>query len=782
MKVRVPFIPLRGQTFFPNTIVGFDIGRDKSLKSLDAAMSEDKHLIVATQRDISVNAPKEEDIFTTGVEIRVKQVIKRHEEYVRVLAECVNRIRLSAVYDEDDTLYCDYEVLDTISEENYELNVIALVRVLKETYFSYVEMSNSGEAAARALIDGVEDPVELAYTIAGELAVPFDVLQGLLELNSVNELIEQLIETISRENEVLTLTKRINNRVMQNMNKGQREYYLREQLNVIKEELGENDDDTEDEANEWLKKLDELRLDEKVDEKIRKEINKFRKMNMMSPDANVSRTYIETILELPWNKESRVNTNIRKAEKTLNNEHYGLTKVKERIIEQLAVLHLTKGAKGPIICLVGPPGVGKTSIARSIAHATNREFVRMSLGGVRDEAEIRGHRRTYVGAIPGRVINNFIEAGTNNPLFLLDEIDKIGSDFRGDPASALLEVLDPEQNKTFTDHYLEVPFDLSRAMFITTANTTQTIPRALLDRMEVIELSSYIEEEKVHIAENYLIPKQLKEHAIRKSQLSFSESAIRDIINYYTREAGVRNLERAIGSICRKVAKNILTEKKHRYLITSRNLEKYLGKKIFREDLDDLSPQIGVTTGMAWTAVGGVTLEIETIKMPGSGKLILTGQMGDVMKESAQAALGYIRSVASKYDIPDSIFKDNDLQVHIPEGATPKDGPSAGVTMCSALFSTLSGKRVRRDVAMTGEITLRGRILPVGGIKEKVLAAYRQGIRKILLPADNKRDTEEIPLSVRKKLDFVFLETVEDAFKEIILEDEASKKQDKASS
>ena len=580
----------------------------------------------------------------------------------------------------------------------------------------------------------------------------------------------------------MTLTKRINNRVMQNMNKGQREYYLREQLNVIKEELGENDDDTEDEANEWLKKLDELRLDEKVDEKIRKEINKFRKMNMMSPDANVSRTYIETILELPWNKESRVNTNIRKAEKTLNNEHYGLTKVKERIIEQLAVMHLTKGAKGPIICLVGPPGVGKTSIARSIAHATNREFVRMSLGGVRDEAEIRGHRRTYVGAIPGRVINNFIEAGTNNPLFLLDEIDKIGSDFRGDPASALLEVLDPEQNKTFTDHYLEVPFDLSRAMFITTANTTQTIPRALLDRMEVIELSSYIEEEKVHIAENYLIPKQLKEHAIRKSQLSFSESAIRDIINYYTREAGVRNLERAIGSICRKVAKNILTEKKHRYLITSRNLEKYLGKKIFREDLDDLSPQIGVTTGMAWTAVGGVTLEIETIKMPGSGKLILTGQMGDVMKESAQAALGYIRSVASKYDIPDSIFKDNDLQVHIPEGATPKDGPSAGVTMCSALFSTLSGKRVRRDVAMTGEITLRGRILPVGGIKEKVLAAYRQGIRKILLPADNKRDTEEIPLSVRKKLDFVFLETVEDAFKEIILEDEASKKQDKASS
>ena len=770
MKVRIPFIPLRGQTFFPNTIVGFDIGRDKSLKSLDAAMNEDKYLVVATQKDISINAPKEEDIYMTGVLIRVKQVVKRHEEYVRVLAECENRVKISAIYDEDDTLYCDCEMADAVVDENDEINLAALTRVLKQTYYKYVEMSNAGEAAARALIDGVDDPAALANIIAGELDATYDVLQGLLELDSVSDLIEQLVEALSRENQVLALTKRINNRVMKNMSKGQREYYLREQLNVIKEELGETDDDAEDESRAWLEKLDELKLDEKIDEKLRKEINKFRKMNMMSPDANVSRTYIETVLELPWNSESKTNTNIRKAEKILNKEHYGLTKVKERIIEQLAVMHLTKGAKGPIICLVGPPGVGKTSIARSIAHATNREFVRMSLGGVRDEAEIRGHRRTYVGAIPGRVINSFIEVGTNNPLFLLDEIDKIGNDFRGDPASALLEVLDPEQNKSFTDHYLEVPFDLSRAMFITTANSVQTIPRPLLDRMEVIELSSYIEEEKLNIAQEYLVPKQLKEHAIRRTQLSFSESAIRDIINYYTREAGVRNLERAIGAICRKVAKKIVTDKKHKYLITSRNLEKYLGKKIFREDLDDLKPEVGVTTGMAWTAVGGVTLEIETIKMPGTGKLILTGQMGDVMKESAQAALGYIRSVASKYDIPDNVFKDNDIQVHIPEGATPKDGPSAGVTMCSALFSTLSGKQVRRDVAMTGEITLRGRILPVGGIKEKVLAAYRQGIRKILLPAANKRDTEEIPASVRKKLEFVFLETAEDAFKEIILD------------
>lgn len=771
MKVRVPFIPLRGQTFFPNTIVGFDIGRDRSLRSLDAAMDEDKYLVVATQKDVLVNAPKEEEIYLTGILIRVKQVVKRHEEYVRVLADCEKRVKIAAIYDEDEMLYCDYEDAEAILNNEDELNVAALVRVLKQTYFKYVEMSNSGEAAARALVDGVDDPSALANIIASELDVSFDVMQNILDIDTVNAMMEQLIELISRENEVLTLTKRINNRVMKNMNKGQREYYLREQLNVIKEELGEADDDKDEEADAWLKKLDYLELDEKTDEKIRKEIAKFRKMNMMSPDANVSRTYIETVLELPWNNEAKVNTSIRKAEKILNEDHYGLTKVKERIIEHLAVMHLTKSIKGPIICLVGPPGVGKTSIVRSIARATNRDFIRMSLGGVRDEAEIRGHRRTYVGAIPGRVINSIIESGTNNPLFLLDEIDKIGSDFRGDPASALLEVLDPEQNKTFTDHYLEIPFDLSKVMFITTANSVQTIPAPLLDRMEIIELSSYIEEEKVNIAENYLVPKQLKEHSIRKSQLVFSESAIRDIINYYTREAGVRSLERQIGAICRKVAKKIVTDKKHKYLISSRNLDKYLGKKIFRDDLEDLDPQIGVTTGMAWTAVGGVTLEIETIKMPGSGKLILTGQMGDVMKESAQAALGYIRSIAGKYGIDDAAFKEQDIQIHIPEGATPKDGPSAGVTMCSALFSTLSDKEVRRDIAMTGEITLRGRILPVGGIREKVLAAYRHGIKKILLPADNAPDIEEIPASVRKKLEFVFLETAEDAFKELMIED-----------
>lgn len=767
MDTRIPFIALRGQVFFPDTIVGFDIGRDKSLKALETAMNGDKYVVVAAQKEMAVNDPKQEDCYTTGVILHLKQVVKRHEEYVRVLADCEARVHLHAIYEEDESLYCDYEPAEDVFAEEDDVNMVALIRVLRQMYFKYIEMSNSGEAAARALLDGVSNSSVLANLIAGELDVSYDVKQILLEMDSVPARIEHLIDIIGRENQVLALSKRINNRVMKNMNRGQREYYLREQLQVIREELGEAEEDGEDETRVWLEQLKELALPEKVDEKLRKEIAKFAKMNMMSPDANVSRTYIETVLELPWNKESKANINIKRAEKILNEDHYGLSKVKDRILEYLAVMHLAKSIKGPIICLVGPPGVGKTSIARSIARATNRAFIRMSLGGVRDEAEIRGHRRTYVGAIPGRVINSIIEAGTRNPLFLLDEVDKLGSDFRGDPASALLEVLDPEQNKTFTDHYLEIPFDLSKVMFITTANSTQTIPRPLLDRMEIIELSSYIEEEKVRIAEDYLVPKQMKEHAIKKTQLSFSESAIRAIINDYTREAGVRNLERTIGAVCRKVAKRIVTEKKGRYTVTARNLEKYLGKKLFREEAASRDAEVGITTGMAWTAVGGVTLEIETVKMPGSGKLILTGQMGDVMKESAQAAMGYIKSIADQYDIAESVFKDYDIQIHIPEGATPKDGPSAGVTMCTALFSTLSGQKVRRDVAMTGEITLRGKILPVGGIKEKVLAAYRQGITKILLPADNAPDVEEIPSSVRRKLNFTFLETAEQAYREV---------------
>ena len=647
---RVPYIPLRGQTFFPGTIVGFDIGRDKSLAAVDLAMNGDKYIVVSSQRDPSVSAPKMDDCYMTGVVIRVRQVVKKNEDYVRILVVVEQRVRIEDIYEAGDLLMCDYTPAEDYDNDTDDISMQANIRVLRQLYMKYLELTGQGESAGRTLIDDIDDPSLLCSLIANEIDVAFDVKQTLLEIDSVKLRVGHLVDIIGKENNILSIAKRINNRVVKNMNRGQREYYLREQLQVIKEELGE-DEDTDDEARQWREKLDELKLEQKTDTKVRKEIDKFTKMSPMSPDANVSRTYIETILDLPWHKANKINRNINKAEKILNEDHYGLEKVKERILECLAVQHLTKNNKGPIICLVGPPGVGKTSIAKSIARATNREFVRMSLGGVRDEAEIRGHRRTYIGAIPGRVINGINESGTNNPLFLFDEVDKIGSDFRGDPASALLEVLDPEQNSTFTDHYLEIPFDLSDVMFITTANTTATIPAPLLDRMEVIELTSYTEEEKVHIATGYLVPKKMKENGLKKTQFSITSAAIRDIIEYYTREAGVRNLEREIGNACRKAARNIVSGKQKKNNVTPRNLRSYLGKRIFIEDIGSLEPEVGVTTGMAWTSVGGVTLTIETVKMPGTGKLILTGQMGEVMRESATTALGYIKSISGKYKI-----------------------------------------------------------------------------------------------------------------------------------
>ncbi|MCQ2567547.1 MAG: endopeptidase La [Mogibacterium sp.] len=760
-KLTMPYIPLRGQAFFPDTVVGFDIGRDKSIVAIDRAMNGDKNLVVSAQRDPGVADPSEDDCYMTGVFLKLSSVVKKNEEYERVLVSVGKRARIERIYEEDGMLWCECTVAEDTDDDVDDVTMQANIRVLTQMFFKYLEQSGVNDSAARNVLDGVKEASTLCSVIANELDVEFDTKQTLLEIDSVKLRIEHLIDIIGRENQILAIAKRINNKVVKNMNRGQKEYYLREQMQVIKEELGE-DEDADDEAAEWRKKLDELKLPEKIDTKVRKEIDKFTKMNAMSPDANVSRTYIETILELPWHNSSKVNLSLKKAEKVLNEDHYGLEKVKERIIENLAVMHLTKENKGPILCLVGPPGVGKTSIARSIARATGREFIRMSLGGVRDEAEIRGHRRTYIGAIPGRVINGIIEAGTNNPLFLFDEVDKIGSDFKGDPASALLEVLDPEQNSTFTDHYLEIPFDLSQVMFITTANTTATIPTPLLDRMEVIEVSSYTEEEKVKIAEQYLIPKKMKEYGIRKSQLNIAESAVREMIEYYTREAGVRNLEREIGNACRKVARNIVSGKSRKNTITAKTLDKFIGKKVYIDDIGDLEPEVGVTTGMAWTAVGGVTLKIETAKMPGTGKLILTGQMGDVMKESATTALGYLRSIAAKYDIDNDAFKDMDIQIHIPEGATPKDGPSAGITMCSALFSLLTERKADRTIAMTGEITLRGRILRIGGLKEKSLAAYRQGIARIIIPKENVPDLEDIPASVRKKIEFIPVENFEE--------------------
>ncbi|MBQ3428942.1 MAG: endopeptidase La [Mogibacterium sp.] len=764
---RVPYIPLRGQAFFPGTIVGFDIGRDKSLAAVDLAMNGDKYIAVSAQRDPSVSEPHQDDCYLTGVIVRVRQVVKRNEDFVRILVVVEQRIRIEEIYEAGDMLACDFTVAEDYDNDTDDISMQANIRVLRQLYMKYVELTGQGESAGRTLIDDIDDPSLLCSLIANEIDVSFDIKQTLLEIDSVKLRVSHLVDIIGKENNILSIAKRINNRVVKNMNRGQREYYLREQLQVIKEELGE-DEDTDDEIRQWREKLDELKLEEKTDTKVRKEIDKFSKMSPMSPDANVSRTYIETILDLPWHKASKVNRNINKAEKILNEDHYGLEKVKERILECLAVQHLTKNNKGPIICLVGPPGVGKTSIARSIARATNREFVRMSLGGVRDEAEIRGHRRTYIGAIPGRVINGITECGTNNPLFLFDEVDKIGSDFRGDPASALLEVLDPEQNNTFTDHYLEIPFDLSDVMFITTANTTATIPAPLLDRMEVIELTSYTEEEKVHIATGYLVPKKMKENGLKKTQFSITSAAIRDIIEYYTREAGVRNLEREIGNACRKAARNIVSGKQKKNNVTPRNLKSYIGKRVFIDDIGSLEPEIGVTTGMAWTTVGGVTLTIETVKMPGTGKLILTGQMGDVMRESATTALGYIKSISGKYKIGKDVFKDYDIQIHIPEGATPKDGPSAGITMCSALFSLLTDRKADKTVAMTGEITLRGKVLRIGGLKEKSLAAYRQGIRKIIIPKENEPDLEEIPASVRKEIEFIPVSDFEEVIPVVI--------------
>ena len=763
----IPYIPLRGNTFFPGTIVGFDIGRDKSLAAVEHAMNGDKVLVVSTQRDVSVNDPAQSDCYLTGTRIRVRQVVKKNDEYIRILVVVEERVRISSIYQAGNMLVCDCNTAADTDNDPDDINLQGNIRALKKLYLKYLELNGTGDAGGHNIIDGIEDGALLCSLIANEIDVSYDAKQNVLEIDSVKLRISHLIDIIGRENNILSIAKRINNRVVKNMNRGQREYYLREQLQVIKEELGE-DEDIDDEVRAWREKLDKLKLVEKTDTKIRKEIDKFAKMNPMSPDANVSRTYIETILDLPWHESSKVNNNLNKAEKILNEDHYGLEKVKERILENLAVQHLTRENKGPIICLVGPPGVGKTSIARSIARATGREFVRMSLGGVRDEAEIRGHRRTYIGAIPGRVINNIVEAGTNNPLFLFDEVDKVGSDFRGDPASALLEVLDPEQNSTFTDHYLEVPFDLSKVMFITTANTTSTIPRPLLDRMEVIELNSYTEEEKVRIAMDYLVPKKMRENGIKKNQFTISEAAVRDIIEYYTREAGVRNLEREIGNAGRKAARNIVSKSVKYNNVTPRNLTKYIGKRIFIEDIGSLEPEVGVTTGMALTSVGGVTLTIETVKMPGTGRLVLTGQMGEVMRESAQTALGYIKSIASQYKISKDIFKDYDIQIHIPEGAVPKDGPSAGITMCSALFSLLTDRKADKTIAMTGEITLRGKILRIGGLKEKSLAAYRQGIRKIIIPKENIPDLEDIPASVRKKIEFVPVESFEEVIPVVI--------------
>ncbi|MGI6257058.1 MAG: endopeptidase La [Anaerovoracaceae bacterium] len=764
----LPMIPLRGLTIFPNMVLHFDIGREKSINALEKAMIKNQYIFLVTQKDESTDLPTTKDFYHVGTVARIKQMLKLPGDSIRVLVEGETRGRIAEMIFEVPYFKCAVEEIQDKEPSPVPPKTEALMRSVLTSFDEYLAINQKLAPETFATVATIDEPGRFADIVASHLEVRTEEKQGILESLDVDKRLIRLNEILLREIEILRIEHDITSKVKTQINKNQREYYLREQMRAIQEELGV-DEEVEDEIEVWREQMAELDLEESIREKIEKEINRLSKMQPSSAESSVSRTYIETLLALPWNKESAEDIDLVKAEKILDQDHYGLTKVKERVLEYLAVIERSKEMKGPILCLVGPPGTGKTSIVKSVARAIGREYVRMSLGGVRDEAEIRGHRRTYIGSIPGRVINCIKDAGTKNPVFLFDEVDKLGADFKGDPSSALLEVLDPEQNKEFTDHYLEVPFDLSKVMFITTANSIDTIPAPLLDRMEVIEVMGYTEEEKVKIAAKYLIPKKRKEHGLTASDIRISEKSVRDMINYYTRESGVRNLEREIANLCRKVVRKIVTDGEGKYSIRPKDLEEYLGKKKFRYDMIKGETEVGVTTGLAWTIVGGDTLFIETVSVPGTGKLSLTGQMGDVMQESAKTAISYIRSVSDKLGIEEEFYKNKDIHIHIPEGAVPKDGPSAGVTMCTAMISTLTDAPVRKDVAMTGEITLRGKVLPVGGIREKVLAAHRAGIRKVLLPVENTRDIDDIPEKVRDQMEFVFISKVDDALKEVLV-------------
>ena len=766
----LPVIPLRGVSVFPNNVIHFDVGREKSIKALEEAMITEQTIFLVTQKDAEVDLPTPDDYYWIGTVAEIKQMLKMPGEIIRVLVEGVCRSEIREIIQESPYLRCSIEEMPDIMSEEDEAQLKALTRTLVDTFDEYISMEGKIPQEVLASVDTIENPADMADAIISHMTVKTDVKQSVLECFDVVERVEKVIKILNDEIEILKIENDINKKVRGQINKNQKEYYLREQLRAIQEELGQ-DENVDEEVEEYLKKLKALKLPKKTHDKIETEIKRLYKVQLSSAEGGVIRTYADWIVSLPWNKSTKDSLDLDKAEAILNEDHYGMEKVKERILEYLSVRQLSKDLKGPILCLVGPPGVGKTSIAKSVARAMNRKFARMSLGGVRDEAEIRGHRRTYIGSMPGRIISAIRDAESSNPVFLFDEIDKIGADYKGDPASALLEVLDPEQNKEFTDHFLEVPFDLSKVMFITTANTTDTIPRPLLDRMEVIEISSYTEEEKVQIAQRYLVPKKEKENGLTAEQIKFSESAIRDIINYYTRESGVRNLEREISNVCRKAARKIVQKKSSSLNITSKNLTGYLGRHKFLYDKIGEAPEIGMVTGLAWTRVGGETLCIETTVMEGTGKLVLTGKLGDVMQESAKAGISHIRSIAGELGIDNAFYKDKDIHIHIPEGAIPKDGPSAGITMCTSVISALTKTPVRNDLAMTGEITLRGKVLAVGGIKEKVLAAHRAGITKVLLPKENERDIDDIPNNVRKKLEFVFVEEMGQVLKEALVKE-----------
>lgn len=759
----LPLLPLRGILVFPSMVLHLDVGRDKSIKALDDAMLKDGSLIfLSTQLDIQTEEPEPKDINKIGTVSKVRQMLKLPNGTIRILVEGLYRAEIDEYLDSDQFLLVKFNKLVEVENTGHEVD--ALSRVVLELFENYVNISKKLSPEKLATVSDIDDNGRLADVLVSYLPIKTKEKQEILEIVSVKDRLTRIINIINDEQEVLELEKQISKRVKKQMEKTQKEYYLREQMKAIQKELGDKDG-MAGEIEEMRNKLHELDAPDYVKEKLEKEIKRLEKMPSTSAEGSVIQNYLDWLFSLPWSEFTEDDLDIIHAEKILNEEHYGLEKAKERVLEYLSVRKLVNKMKGPILCFVGPPGVGKTSLAKSIATSMGRKVVRISLGGVRDESEIRGHRRTYIGALPGRIVQGIKTAGTANPVFVLDEIDKIDSDFRGDPASALLEVLDPEQNNTFSDHYIEIPFDLSQVMFITTANSIHTIPRPLLDRMEVIQISGYTEIEKLNIAKNYLFPKKIEEHGLTKGKIQITDDTILEIIRKYTREAGVRNLERELATLCRKTAKLIASNERKRIKYTNKNLSQYLGKPKFRYGLIENENQIGAVTGLAWTSVGGDILTIEVSIFPGKGKLSLTGQLGDVMKESARAALSYVRTKPEELNISPDFHEKYDIHIHVPEGAIPKDGPSAGVTMATALISALSDTPVYNYVGMTGEITLRGKVLPIGGLKEKILAAHRAGLTTIILPKENENDLEEIPESVKNDMEFVLAEHIDDVLK-----------------
>ncbi|GFI29639.1 Lon protease 1 [Lachnospiraceae bacterium] len=754
----IPAVALRGMTILPGMVAHFDVSRSRSVRAVEAAMMKDQTVFLVTQRNVEKEEPELEDLYGIGIIAVIKQVIKLQNNVVRVLVEGETRARLKEM-EWGEYLVAEAEPLQREEEMLPAEIQAAMIRGIQETFTRYCLMNpKHGKELARQMVE-ITDLEKLLDYIGNNLSVGFEEKQKILEAQTIQERYETLMIILLNEINIIQIKTEFQTKVKEKVDKNQKEYILREQMKLIREELGE--DNTVSEADNYLEECKKLDADQEVKEKLEKEIERFKNVSLNSSESAVIRGYIETILELPWNRASKDNKNLEDAERILDEDHYGMEKVKERMLEFLAVRNLTKKGDSPIICLVGPPGTGKTSIAKSVARALDKQYVRISLGGVRDEAEIRGHRKTYVGAMPGRIANGLKNAGVRNPLMLLDEIDKISSDYKGDTASALLEVLDSEQNSKFRDHYVELPLDLSEVLFIATANSLQTIPRPLLDRMEIIEVSSYTENEKAHIAREHLIAKQMEKNGLQEGQLSISDNALEKLIRGYTREAGVRNLERKIGEICRKAAREIYQKNKKTVKITENSLEKLLGKEKYNFDLINETDEIGIVRGLAWTSVGGDTLQIEVNIMPGKGEFQLTGQLGDVMKESAKAGISYIRSVSEQYEIDKEFFQEWDIHIHIPEGAVPKDGPSAGITMATAMLSAITKRKVRKDVAMTGEITLRGRVLPIGGLKEKTLAAKNAGIKTICVPKKNEPDISEIAQEIKKGLEIVFVENME---------------------